>query len=294
MNYKSVIYQRDGYIARIILNRPENLNAWDFPGQGGLMDDFHAALDQASNDDDVKVIIIKGAGRSFSTGHDMSKVGFIYGMEEPEAGKPAKRRASQRIRYKVDRQWYELHQKIFYCPKITIAQVHGYCIEEGLIIVEECDIAIVAEDALLAHRGQRNGPAGSAIPTIPHLLFTVGQKRMMDLLLTAKFITGKEAAEIGLVTKAVPRDKLEEYVEAYAKDLARLPKDGIAVGKASRHMHYEALGFSSAGFVQGYISHVMLTNMKWEPDEYNLFKERRNKGTKAAFRGRDKYYGETK
>ena len=292
MEYKSVIYERDGYLARIILNRPDNMNAWDFPGQGGLMDDFHAALAEASDDDDVKVIIIKANGRAFTSGHDLTKVGFVYGMEEPKPGEPAKRRASQRIRYNTDRRWYELHSKIFYCPKITIAQVHGYCIEEGLIIVQECDVAIAAEDSLMAHRGQRNGPTGCAIPTIPHMLFTIGQKRMMDLLLTARYITGKEAEEMGMVTKAVPADQLEEYTEAYARDLCKLPKDGIAIGKASRHMHYEALGFGHAGWIQGYVSHTMVTNMRWEPDEYNLFKERRDKGAKGAFHDRDKFYGE--
>jgi enoyl-CoA hydratase len=286
MDYHSIIYQREDNIATIMLNRPEKLNTWDFPGQGGMHDEFFSALDQAAKDDDIKVVVIKGAGRGFSAGHDLSTVGFVYGMG---TGQPGERRASQRVRLKIDRAWYENHQKLFYFPKVTIAQIHGYCVEEGLILIEECDIAISAEDAQLGHRGQRLGPAGSSIPSLPILILTVGLKRALDLLLTGRLIDGCEAERIGLVTKAVPPDKLEEEVKRMAKSICLLPRDGIAIGKATRHAAYDSMGLNS-GFIQGYISHTLFTNLRFEPDEHNFLKERRNKGVKAAFRGRDVRY----
>jgi enoyl-CoA hydratase len=285
--YKTVIYQKDGNIARITFNRPEKLNSWDFPGQGGMFDEFHAALNEAEEDDDIKVVVIKGAGRCFSSGHDLTTVGYVYGMG---TGKPGERRASQRIRLKVDRKWLEGGWgRLFYFPKITIAQVHGYCIGEGLGLALCCDIAIAADDAQIGHTEQRLGFAGSGVGTTAHLMLAVGIKRARELLLTGRMLSGQEAAEIGLVAKAVPADKLEEEVESYAKAMTLLPRDGIAIGKAFTHLVYDSLGLTNS-FISGYIGHSMFTNLRWEDDEYNFFKERRNKGAKAGFHGRDARY----
>ena len=286
MQYETVIYEKEGNIAQITLNHPEKLNVWPFPGQGGLTDDFQAALCEAEEDDDVKIVVIKAAGRAFSAGHDLTKVGFVYGIG---TGKPGERRASQRVRLKVDNAMYDGLRRLFLFPKITVAQVHGYCIGEGLMVVCCCDLAIAAEDAQLGHTEQRLGFAGSGIPNIPILIATVGLKRAMDLLLTGRHIDGKEAEQMGLVNKAVPADKLEAEVNTLVQALALLPRDGIAIGKAARRLTYENMGLMS-GFSDGYISHTMFTNLRWEPDEYNFFKERRNKGAKAGFHGRDARY----
>ncbi|MCX5999712.1 MAG: enoyl-CoA hydratase/isomerase family protein, partial [Chloroflexi bacterium] len=110
------------------------------------------------------------------------------------------------------------------------------------------------------------------------------------MLLTGKIITGKEAAEIGLVNKAVPLANLDEETMKLAKAITLLPRDGIAIGKATRHLIYDRMGMIS-DFIPGYISHTMFTNLRWEPDEYNFFKERRDKGSaKEAFKQRDARY----
>ena len=139
MDYQYVLYAKDGAIVRITLNRPEKLNVFDFPGQGGILDNFYAALGEAEEDDEVKVVVIRGAGRSPCAGHDLTTVGHVYGMG---AGQPGERRASQRIRLKVDRRWMECHLKLMLFPKVTIAQVHGHCIGEGTTKLEMCDLAI--------------------------------------------------------------------------------------------------------------------------------------------------------
>ena len=280
-----IVYERDGQIARITLNRPEKLNTWDFPHQGGITDQFYTALAKAEDDDDVKVIIIRGSGRAFSAGHDLSTVGFVYGIG---TGKAGERRASQRIRLKVDRRWLENHQKLMLCQKVTIAQVHGICIGEGAVMAEMCDIAIAADDAQIAHSEQRLGFSGSGMNLVP-LYLAVGIKRARELLLTGRFITGKQAAEIGLVARSVPGDTLEEEVDKTAKAVCLLPRDGISIGKMSTHMIYDILGMTQ-GLTQGYISHTMFTNLRWEDDEYNFFKERRNQGLKTGFHGRDDRY----
>ncbi|MDY6836054.1 MAG: enoyl-CoA hydratase/isomerase family protein [Chloroflexota bacterium] len=285
--FKTIIYEKEGNVARITFNRPEKLNAWDFPGQAGLTDDFYAALGIAEEDDDVKAIVIKGAGRAFSAGHDLNTVGHVYGMG---TGKEGERRASERIRLKVDREWLVgHHQRLFLCPKITIAQVHGYCVGEGIMMLCCCDLAVATEDAQIGHTEQRLGFAGSGGGTIQLLILTVGLKRALDMLLTGKLIDGREAEQIGLVNKAVPSDKLEEEVDRLANAVCLLPRDGIAIGKATRHMVYDSLGIN-AGFTHGYYSHTFFTNLRWEDDEYNFFKERRDKGTKTGFHKRDERF----
>ncbi|MDY6836053.1 MAG: enoyl-CoA hydratase/isomerase family protein [Chloroflexota bacterium] len=286
MDLDRVIYKKDGNIVRITLNYPEKLNVWDFPGQGGLTDQFYSVLRDAEDDDDIKVIVIKAAGRGFSAGHDLNTVGFVYGIG---TGKPDERRASERIRLKVDRAWMDNQQRLFLCPKITIAQVHGYCVGEGFYTMQLCDLAVASEDAQLGHTEQRLGFSGSGIPSIPVLIMTVGMKRAMDLLITGRLISGTEAEKMGLVNKAVPMDKLDEEVDRLATAGALLPRDGIAIGKATRHMIYDSLGLTS-GFAQGYYSHSFFTNLRWENDEYNFFQQRRDKGTKEGFHGRDERF----
>ena len=285
MDYKHVLYEKDGPVVRITMNRPEKLNVIDFPGQGGILDNFYAALGEAEEDDEVKVVVIRGAGRSFCAGHDLEVVGFIYGIG---TGQPNERRASQRIRLKVDRKWMENHLKLLTFPKITIAQVQGHCIGEGALMMEFCDLAVVAEDAQIAHAEQRLGFSGSGLNLLP-LYLTVGLKRARELLLRGRAISGTEAVAMGLANRAVPLDQLEAAVQEYVDDMVRLPLDGIAIGKATNHWILDTLGATS-GLIQGYISHTMFTNLRFEQGEYNFFRERRGSGTREAFHARDDRY----
>jgi len=286
--YKYVLYEKEGEIARITLNKPEKLNVMDFPGDGGIFDDFMAALDEAAEDDELKVVIIRGAGRAFCAGHDLSRIFKVYEEQDKE---PGKRRPSQRARLKIDREWLAGHQKLMLFPKITIAQVHGHCIGEGAAIAEFSDIAIVADDAHISHAEQRLGFAGSGANLIP-LFQMVGYKRARELVLTGRAIDGKEAERIGLVTKSVPFDKLEEEVNKMAKEICLLPRDGIAIGKASNHQILDILGLTQ-GWLQGYMTHTLFTNLRFEPDEYNFVRQRKDEGTRTGIHKRDDRYMET-
>jgi len=285
MEYKHVLYEKDGPVVRITMNRPEKLNVIDFPGQGGILDNFYDALSEAEDDDDVKVVVIRGAGRSFCAGHDLEGVGFIYGFG---TGQPGERRASQRIRLKVDRRWMELHLKLLTFPKITICQVHGHCIGEGTLMMEYCDLAIVAEDAQISHSEQRLGFSGSGSNLLP-LYLTVGYKRARELLLRGRAISGTEAAAMGLANRAVPLERLEAAVQEYVDDMVRLPLDGISIGKATNHWILDILG-ATTGMIQGYQTHTLFTNIRFEPGEFSFFRERRNQGARAAFHARDDRY----
>lgn len=284
MNYRYIIYEKDGNIARIILNKPEKLNCMSFLGPGEDFAEVLDAITRAEEDDDVKVVILKGKGRAFCTGHDLSKVGFLYGFG---TGKPGERRPSQRIRLYKDRAGNaEGYKKILLCTKLTIAQLHGYALEGGMIMALGCDFIIASEDCRIGFPGQRLGFAGSGEHTLYQLMLTIGMKRAIDFYITGREVSGKEAEQMGLITKAVPADKLEEYVENLARALCFYPRDGIAIGKATQHMFYDLIGLISS-YTIGYVSHTLFTNLRFEPDEFNFFKERRDAGAKAAFKKRD-------
>jgi enoyl-CoA hydratase len=288
MEYKYILYEAKDHIATITLNKPEKLNAFQWLGRGEDAAEVWSAFQQAADDDDVKVIIVKGSGRAFTVGHDLTKVGFLYGMG---TGKEGERRPSQRIRLKYDKMGMDDNMlNVFLNPKITISQLHGWCIGGGIYFPLLTDLAVASDDAQLGLTEQRLGFSGSGVLGITHLIYHVGMKRALELLLTGKVITGKEAEQIGLVNKAVPADKLDEETMKLAKAITLLPRDGIAIGKATRHVIYDRMGMIS-DFIPAYISHTLFTNLRWEDDEYNFFKERRNrKSAKEAFKERDRRY----
>ena len=288
--WERIILEKEGRIARITLNYPEKLNAFDFAGQGGLTDQFQAALDEVEKDDDVVALILKGAGRGFTAGHDLSKVGFVYGMKEPKPGEALKERPSQRIRLNTDRDFmYYNYLRYVYYPKITICQMHGYAVAEGLMLAAMSDIAIAADDTKIGMPNERLGFAGSGGATLAFFYLSMGIKRTLDLMLTGRLIDGKEAERIGLITKSVPAEKLEETTEAMAQLVSLLPRDGIAIGKAARHMLYDNLGITSS-LTTMYITHTMFTNLKYSPDEFTFFKARRDKGPREAISERNKLW----
>jgi len=287
MDYKYIIYEKDNAIVKITLNRPDNLNAMDFPGDGGIYDQFMDALEVAANDDDIKVTIIKANGRSFCAGHDLSR---IYKVYEEQDAEPGKRRPSQRARLRIDRKWLEGHQKILLFPKITIAQVHGHCIGEGAVISEMCDITIVADDAHISHAEQRLGFAGSGINLLP-LFQMLGYKKARWMCLSGDAINGTEAERIGWATKSVPPDKLEEETQKVAERMTLLPKDGIMIGKASNQWIYDIIGLN-AGLSQAFITHTLFTNLRFEPGESNFVKNRKTGGTRDGIHKRDDRYEE--
>jgi enoyl-CoA hydratase len=160
------------------------------------------------------------------------------------------------------------------------------------MIAMTSDFIIAADNAQIGWPGQRLGFAGSGEWSFGPLVYSTGLRRTLDLWITGRIITGKEAADIGLVTKAVPLDKLEAEVDALANQLCFYPRDGIAIGKATRHLFYDMLNIIGMSHTIGYITHSILTNIRYEPGEWNFFKDRAAGGTKTAFHARDQKFEE--
>jgi enoyl-CoA hydratase len=289
MDLKYVLYEtekfKEGSVAKITINTPETLNAMNVE----VTEDILKALTMAEDDDDVKVIIFKGAGRAFTTGYDLSRVYYVYGGGTGRV-EEKKRRPSQRSRLKYDRWRSETLRRIYASPKVTIAQVHGYCIGGGLYMVLCCDLAVAANNAKIGHSEQRLVFAG-AMYVLPIEIMLIGQKKTRELLLTGTLIDGVEAERIGLVNKSAPEEKLEEETMKLAKTITLMPRDGLSIGKNIAMVAYDSLGLG-ASFNQGLLGHTMATNIRFEEDEFNFLKMRRDIGLKDAIKARDKRYEE--
>lgn len=287
MSSETLIYEKEdfeeGSMVTLTMNKPETLNALNIEFSREIDD----ALTEIEQDDDIKVVVFKGSGKAFSSGYDLGRVYFVYGGG---TGKPEdkSRRPSQRSRLAYDRWRSESLRRIFLLEKITIAQVHGYCIGGGLYMSLCCDMTIAAEDAKIGHSEQRLGFSG-AMYVFPIEVALIGQKRARELLLTGKLIDGKEAERIGLVNQVVPADQLEAETRKLARSMTLLPRDGIAIGKATARLAYDSMGLSSA-FGQGYIGHTLFTNIRYESDEFNFIKRRRDVGMREAIKERDARY----
>jgi enoyl-CoA hydratase len=197
---------------RLTLNRPAKLNAMNGPMVAALL----SALDAAEADDRVRVIVLEGAGRAFSSGYDLT--------EEAEGG----------VGGPV--QWRELLAadvaatlRFLDSPKPVIAQLHGYALAGGLELAMACDLAIAAEGTKLGEPEIRYGSA----PVTLLMPYLIGQKRTRELLLTGDLIDAVEAERIGLVNRVIPHEDLLAETRAFAERLAAGPPLALSLAKAA-------------------------------------------------------------
>jgi enoyl-CoA hydratase len=187
-----------------------------------------------------------------------------------------------------DRKLGENYMAFHYSLKPVIAQVHGWCTGVGLYLVELVDLAIAADDTKFSHAEQRLGLAGNTWHLNTQII-TYGQKKARELLLLGDNFDGQEAQRMGVINRSVPAEKLEETVEAWAQRVAQHPRDALVTGKAMFQMALDSLG-GSQQFCRGYVGHTLGTNLRLEDDEYNFLRERRDKGTTATFKERNKVF----
>ncbi|MBW1715645.1 MAG: enoyl-CoA hydratase/isomerase family protein [Deltaproteobacteria bacterium] len=215
MDFECIIYEKEAGIATIKLNRPQVLNAMNKQ----LWLDFQAALEDVKNDPDIKVLIVTGEGRAFSTGADL---------------KDSKDRTIEQYRdYLVELQ--ETSRKIIRFEKPTIAAVNGFALGSGYELGLACDIRIAAEEAKIGSPEARvtSSVTGGAMRLVQDL---IGPGKAKELLFTAEYIDGKEAERIGLVNKAVPLDRLMETAREMAAKIAENSSFSIKMIKKGLNM----------------------------------------------------------
>jgi enoyl-CoA hydratase len=280
-----VLAERSGPVASLVLNRPDKHNALRFAD----LDRLVALLHEAEDDDEVKVIVLRGEGPSFCSGHDYDDAARAYGLEPgPDGAKP--RRPSQRSRLATDRRLGMNYMAFQYSMKPVIAQVHGVCTGAGLYLVELVDLAIAADTARFSHAEQRLGLAGNTWQLNTEILL-YGPKRARELMLLGEEFDGQQAAAWGLVNRSVPADQLGTVVDDWARRIARHPRDALVTAKAMHQMALDSLG-GTQQFWRGTVGHTLGTNLRFEPDEFNFLRERSRHGTGSAFRERDGHHGD--
>jgi enoyl-CoA hydratase/carnithine racemase len=195
----------------ITLNRPEKLNALSL----GLMRELTAELERQGEREEVAVIVLRGAGRAFSAGHDLKEL-------------VAKTLDEERSTFATCERLMEVVQSV---PQPVIASVHGIATAAGCQLVASCDLAIASSDARFATNGIRNG-IFCYTPMVP-VSRAIGRKRALEMVLTGEFIDAETAERWGLVNRVVPPGELDAAVMAMATQIGSLSPLAVRTGKAA-------------------------------------------------------------
>ena len=199
MTFECIIYKKNDGIATVKLNRPQVLNAMNKQ----LWLDFQAALADAQSDPEIKVLVITGEGRAFSTGADL---------------KESKTRTDEAYRDYLE-ELQDATRKIIRFEKPTIAAINGYALGSGYELALACDIRVTAIEAQIGSPEAKvtSSVTGGAFRLVQDL---IGPGKARELLFTGDYIDGKEAERIGLVNKAVPLEQLQAEVQTMAAKIA--------------------------------------------------------------------------
>ena len=240
MEYETVLYDSHDNIAWITLNRPEKLNALS----AALNRDVTAALAEADADWEVRCIVIKGAGRAFCAGADLTP--------SPERRDQVGLRDN--IRWDIEtakrrrKQWND----VWNTSKPVLCQLHGYCLAAGTSLATHCDIIIAAENAVIGFPPVRNlGTPG--VFMWPYLMPIQWVKWAM---FTGDNFSGKQAAEMGFALKAVPADQLEETINELASRIARVSYEMLAASKSICNKAIELMGRDTLQMLAGEVDAV--------------------------------------
>ncbi len=203
--YERIRYDRDtaAAVATVTIDRPDVLNALDFP----TMRELSHAFEQASWDDSVGVVVVTGAGeRAFCTGADLDEQALMGST------------SGQYWRWMGA--FIEMHDRLRQIGKPTIARINGICVGGGNELQMACDLSVLVDDGYIRHVGPEHGsvPAGGATQWLPLM---VGERRAREIVMLCEPIPPAKALEWGLVTRVVPRAELDATVAGLAENLAR-------------------------------------------------------------------------
>jgi len=209
MSYQTVIVEQKGHVGVITLNRPKAMNTFS----SEMARELNHALIQLDNDKAIRVVVVKGAGKAFSVGIDISE---FFGKSLREY-----------------REWVGLMEQMNHAiadmKKPIIASVHGFAVANGAGLVAACDLAVVAAGTKIGTTAINVGLfcMGPAVP----LSRSLGRKRCMEMLLTGDMVSAEDAERWGLVNKVVPLEQLEEATMALANKLAEKSPLALQMGK---------------------------------------------------------------
>ena len=257
-----------GPVRRLTLNRPASLNALT----AELMEALEATFDAVAGDDDVRVVVLRGAGRAFCAGYDLNQ-------DAEEGTKDA-----AEWQRELDRDTQRL-LRILELPKPVIASVHSYCLAGGTDLMLACDLAVASDDAVFGYVDIRFG-SGVVSMFLP---WVVGVRVAKELILTGEDrIPAAEALRIGLVNRVVTRDELDDATMALADEIAKNEPFVVRTMKASINRVWQNAGLRGALDANTELDVMIETSNLPVRDEFRRITQ--EEGLKAAIAWRDSRY----
>jgi enoyl-CoA hydratase len=277
-SFETLLYDVAGPIATITLNRPDRLNTIVPP----MPDEFESAIRAATVDQNVKVIVLRGAGRSFCAGYDFAG-GFHHWDEQLTTDgrwDPGKDFAVAASPYGPTQRFMSMWRT----PKPVIAQVHGWCVGGGSDMALCADLIIAAEDAQIGTPYSRIW--GCYLSGM--WLYRLGLTKAKEHALTGKPLSGREAADVELINAAVPFEELERTVAAQAEQLAAIPSSQLAAMKLIVNQAYENMGLHATQTLGPILDGLMRNT----PDGLAFVETSATQGVRAATEQRDALFGD--
>jgi enoyl-CoA hydratase len=280
-------------IAIITLNNPGQRNSYD----ATMRDTVARYLDRVAEDDDITVVLLRGADGVFSTGADMNNAYGWYGgkgdersreeQTKTDAEKPAKSRPSQRRRLTVDRKSFGFYHNLMGFPKVTVGEISGYALGGGFEMALMTDISVIGRDAKIGMPATRFlGPALGSLHMFFHRLGPVLARR---LLLTGDIIEAGTIEHLGIFTDTCDPASVPARARYWAEKAAKMPADGVVIAKEAFRLVEQSQAYQGEE-VASYLFHAYGTNLQFAPGEFNFVKTRAQHGTKEAFRLRDEHF----
>tara|TARA_Y100000739_G_C20599140_1_gene461997 strand:- start:1344 stop:2189 length:846 start_codon:yes stop_codon:yes gene_type:complete len=226
----SITYEKDGKIARVILNRPKKMNAID----DKMPKEIETAIQRADSDPDIHVIILSGAGKAFCAGYDLehySKESSKNNVLQDMPWDPIK---DYQFMWKNTQHFMSLWRAL----KPVICKVHGYAVAGGSDLALCSDMTIMANNAEIGYMPSRVW----GTPTTAMWVQRIGPERAKRMLFTGDRVDGIEAEKLGLVLKSVPLKDLDQYVENLADRMASVPINQLAMQKMIINQSMESSG----------------------------------------------------
>jgi len=283
----------DRRIATITLNNPTQRNSYD----AAMRETLARYLDVVAEDDDITVVLLRGAEGVFSTGADMNNAYGWYGQgderlrEEQTTAEGAdaqrKNRPSQRRRLTVDRKTFGFYHNLMGFPKVTVGEISGYALGGGFEMALMTDISVIARDTRIGMPATRFlGPALGSLHMFFHRLGPVLARR---LLLTGDIVTAADVEHLGVFTDTCEAASVTARARYWAEKAAKMPADGVVIAKEAFRLVEQSQAYQGEE-VASYLFHAYGTNLQFAPGEFNFVKTRAQHGTKEAFRLRDEHF----
>jgi len=285
--YREIILEKNPPLGRIILNEPEKMN----PLNWRRIAEIGKAAKELEWDDDIKVIVLKGAGRCFSSGFDLTppenmtseKDYFTRSRNFPPGG-----RYVSSERDWISGQYNRDHLATFFLlwdlDKPVIAQIHGYCLAGATELASFCDIRMVAEGTQIGYPVARQLTPGN----IQWFVWFMGITKATEFMFTGDPMTAEEAHRVGWATRVYPASELEAQTEKFAQRVAQIPTKLIMMTKRSLHAQLDVMGFRTG--LQWGSDILSVTNSMGQTEEF--FAGVKDKSLKEGLQQRDKAFGD--